>query len=83
MGNCSRNQQENFTKWVTKKPVILYVENLTTAAMNRKKISTDGVLFAMTVMVHGDLAGRLTTWSGNKNKPKTSQFIFLILPPMH
>ena len=72
MGNCPRNQQESFQKWVTKKPMISDVENLTTATMNRKKIITNGIFLVMTVMVHGDITGRLTTGSGKTSKSITS-----------
>ena len=37
MENCRRHRQERFQKWVTKKPLISDVENLTTATTNRKK----------------------------------------------
>ena len=60
----------------------LDVEYLMTATMNRKKIITNGVLLAMMVMVHGDITGRLTTESVNKSKSITSNFNFMILPPM-
>ena len=34
-------------------------------------------------MVHGDIDGRLSTVSGKKINPGTSQFALLILPPIH
>ena len=69
-------------KWVTKNPMTSDVEYITTATMNRKKISKNCVLIAITLMVHGGIIGRLSTRSGNKRKLITSQYTFLILPPM-
>ena len=60
----------------------LDVEYLMIATMNRKKIITNGVLLAIRVIAHGYITGRLATGSGKKRNPRTSQFIFLILPPM-
>ena len=47
-----------------------------------KQSSTRGVILKITVMVHGDITGSLTTGSGNKINPRTSQLNFLILTPM-
>ena len=49
---------------------------------NATKISTNGVLIAMTVIGHGYITGMLNTGIGGKSKPRTSQFISLILPPI-
>ena len=65
----SKTSTRKLPKWVTKKLVISDVENLTTATMNRNKINTNGLILAITVMVHGDITGRLTTSSGTKSKP--------------
>ena len=82
-GEISKTSTRKLPKWVTKKPMISNVQNLTTATMNRKKIITNGVLLAITVMVHGDITGRLTTESGKISKSRTNYFNFQVLPPMH
>ena len=49
---------------------------------NTTKISINVVFLAITAMVHGVLAGRLATRSGNKRKARRSLFGFRILQPM-
>ena len=71
-GGLSKTSTIKLPKWVTKKPIISDVQNLTTATMNRNKNHYKWCTSSMAVMVHGDITGRLTTGSGKKIKSRTS-----------
>ena len=71
-----------FPKWVTKKPMISDVENLTTAKMNHNKKQYKGCNYCNNGNDAWGYHWKFDHRERKKSKPRTSQFTFMILPPM-